>query len=197
MNATSSISSVTEPVPTDPAQVLAFWRQAGPKRWFAADAAFDVAVRDRFADLHNQAAAGRLSSWEADAPGALALILVTDQFSRNLYRHSAHAFATDELARNVAGRALARGFDQATEPALRGFFYLPFEHHEDTGSQARAVALFERLAQETGEAEGLSWARLHQDLITRFGRFPHRNAMLGRLATAEETAYLAQGGFAG
>jgi len=147
--------------------------------------------------LHAQAAAGQLSSWEKDAPGALALILVTDQFSRNLYRHSALAFATDELARHVAERALARGFDLVTEPLLRSFFYLPFEHHEDTASQARAVALFEKLAAETGQSDGLDWCKLHQGLIARFGRFPHRNAVMGRLPTPEETNYLAEGGFAG
>ena len=192
MNATSSISNAIEPN-----EVIAFWREAGPKYWFAADAGFDAAIRARFAELHNQAAAGRLSPWEEDAAGALALILVTDQFSRNLYRHSALAFATDELARNVAERAIQRGFDQMVEPALRSFFYLPFEHHEDEASQARAVALFEKLAAETGQTDGLDWCRLHQDLIARFGRFPHRNAVLGRLSTPEETAYLAQGGFAG
>ena len=177
--------------------MIAFWREAGPKFWFAADAAFDAAIRDRFAALHGEAAAGQLSAWEADAPGALALILMTDQFPRNIYRHSAHAFATDELARNVADRALARGFDRATDLLLRDFFYLPFEHHEDGASQARAVALFEKLAAETGNTNGLVWAKLHRDLIARYGRFPHRNAVLGRLSTQEEIAYLAQGGFAG
>jgi len=177
--------------------VVAFWRDAGPKRWFNADAAFDTALRRRFAALHDQAAAGRLFSWEEDALGALALVLVTDQFSRNLYRDSALAFATDEMARNVAGRALARGFDQVTEPLLRSFFYLPFEHHEDEVSQVRAVALFEKLAAETGEMDGLNWAKLHWGLIARFGRFPHRNAVLGRLSTPEEIAYLAEGGFVG
>jgi uncharacterized protein (DUF924 family) len=177
--------------------VIGFWRDAGPKRWFQADAAFDAVLHERFADLHNQAAAGRLSSWEADAPGALALILITDQFPRNLYRHSALAFATDALARNVADRALARSFDQATEASLRFFFYMPFEHHEDAASQARAVSLFEKLAAETGQSDGLDWCKMHQNLIARFGRFPHRNAVMGRLSTPEETAYLAQGGFAG
>ena len=177
--------------------MIAFWREAGTKRWFAADAAFDAAIRDGFAALHERAAAGRLAAWEEDASGALALILVTDQFPRNLYRHSAHAFATDELARNVADRALGRGFDRATEPMLRKFFYLPFEHHEDIASQARAVALFEKLAAETGETDNLNWAKLHRDLIVRFGRFPHRNAVLGRLSTPEEAAYLTEGGFAG
>ena len=113
------------------------------------------------------------------------------------YAFSALAFATDEMARHVADRALARGFDQKTEPVLRGFFYLPFEHHEDEASQARAVTLFEKLAEETGEADGLNWARLHWGLIAQFGRFPHRNAVLGRLSTPQEIAYLAQGGFAG
>ena len=197
MSAKSSISSATEVAHIKPAQVIAFWRDAGPERWFKADAAFDAALRHRFADLHGEAAAGRLSAWEENALGALALVLVTDQFSRNLYRDSALAFATDEMARNVAGRALARGFDQVTEPLLRGFFYLPFEHHEDEVSQVRAVTLFERLAEETGETSGLTWARLHWGLIARFGRFPHRNAVLGRLSTPEESAYLAEGGFAG
>jgi uncharacterized protein (DUF924 family) len=177
--------------------VIAFWRQAGPKSWFAADPAFDTAIRDGFAALHDKAATGGLAGWEDTAAGALALVLLTDQFPRNLFRHSAHAFATDELARNVADRAIGRGFDQATEPSLRLFFYLPFEHHEDAASQARAVALCERLAAETGAKDWLDYARLHQGLITRFGRFAHRNAVLGRVSTPEEIAYLAEGGFAG
>ena len=177
--------------------MLAIWRQAGPDRWFAAGPAFDSLLNESFAALHGEAARGKLSSWERDAPGALALILLTDQIPRNIFRHSAHAFATDQMARNIADRAIARGFDQATEPGLRLFFYLPFEHHEDAASQARAVALCERLAAETGTKDWLDYARLHQGLITRFGRFPHRNAVLGRLSTPEEIAYLAEGGFAG
>jgi uncharacterized protein (DUF924 family) len=192
MNARSSISSATEPE-----RVLACWRQAGPKRWFAADPAFDAALRESFAALHAEAARGTLSSWEQDAAGALALILLTDQIPRNIFRHSAHAFATDEMARNIADRAMARGFDQTTAADLRLFFYLPFEHHEDAASQARAVALCERLAAETGMKDWPDYARLHQGLIARFGRFPHRNAVLGRVSTPEEIAYLAQGGFAG
>lgn len=157
----------------------------------------DADIRERFGALHDEAAAGHLSAWEDDAAAALALVLVTDQFPRNIWRHSAHAFATDEMARNVADRAIARGFDQATEPDLRGFFYLPFEHHEDPASQARSMMLFEKLAADGGGDEGLKWARLHQDLIARFGRFPHRNTVMGRISTPEETAYLAEGGFAG
>ena len=202
MNAPSNISSAIKLVPNgpispQPAQVIAFWQEAGPGRWFNPDATFDAVIHERFSALHREAAAGHLSSWEEDAPGALALILVTDQFPRNLYRHSALAFATDEMARHVADRALAHRFDQQTQPQLRGFFYLPFEHHEDEASQVRAVTLFEKLAEETGEADGLNWARLHWGLIAQFGRFPHRNTVLGRLSTPQEIAYLAQGGFAG
>ena len=181
----------------DPEAIIAFWREAGPKRWFAADPAFDQALRDQFEEAHLAAARGTLSSWEDSAKGALALLLLTDQFPRNLYRASAHAFATDAMAREVAERALARGFDEETEAGLRAFFYLPFEHHEDAQSQARAVALFEKLSAETGDQLGLDYARLHADLIARFGRFPHRNTVLGRISTPDEIAYLAQGGFAG
>ncbi len=138
-----------------------------------------------------------MSAWEDDPAAAMALILLTDQIPRNIFRHSAHAFATDEMARHVADRTIARGFDQAAEPLLRVFFYLPFEHHEDAASQARAVALCEKLTAETGEQQWTHYARLHQGLIARFGRFPHRNAVLGRISTPQEIAYLAQGGFAG
>lgn len=178
--------------------VLDFWRDAGPRRWFARDPAFDSAIAARFEAAHRAAAQGALAAWEETPEGALALVLLTDQFSRNLYRGSAHAFATDEMARNIARRAIARGFDQALEPAMRQFFYLPFEHHEDSASQARAVALYEALAAaDDAPPQGLEYARLHAELIARFGRFPHRNAVMGRTPTPEETAYLAQGGFAG
>ena len=138
-----------------------------------------------------------MSGWEDDAAGALALLILTDQFPRNLYRGSAHAFATDTMARNLTERAIARGFDKAFEPAMRQFFYLPFQHHEDPAAQARGVTLYEALVAEGGDPRGLDYARLHAGLIARFGRFPHRNAMMGRVSTPEEAAYLAQGGFAG
>jgi uncharacterized protein (DUF924 family) len=138
-----------------------------------------------------------LAFWEKDAPGALALLLLTDQFPRNLYRGSAHAFASDAMALMIADRALARGFDRLTEALLRPFFYLPFEHHEDAASQARAVELLEQHASETGDQKSLDYARLHAELIARFGRFPHRNLVLGRQSTDEEAAYIKQGGFAG
>ena len=173
--------------------VIAFWRDAGPQKWFGGGAAFDAQIQERFGETHLIAARGELASWEDNAQGALALLLLTDQFPRNLYRQSAHAFATDEMARGIADRALARGFDAQTEASLRAFFYLSFEHHEDAASQARAVALFEKL----GDKLGLDYARLHADLIARFGRFPHRNKVMGRISTPEESAYLAQGCFAG
>jgi uncharacterized protein (DUF924 family) len=189
MNARSSISSATE--------IITFWRDAGPQRWFSHDADFDRLIAARFGDDHEAAALGDLASWEADANGALALVILTDQFPRNLYRGSAHAFATDAMARNVTERAIARGFDRAFDPPLRQFFYLPFQHHEDRAAQARAVALVEQLVADGGAAEWLRYAHLHADLIARFGRFPHRNAVMGRVPTPEETAYLAEGGFAG
>ena len=136
-------------------------------------------------------------SWEAGAGGTLALLLLTDQFPRNLYRGNAHAFATDALARATATRGIASGFDRAFDLALRPFFYLPFMHDEDMASQLRALMLYQKLVAEGGDPETLRFARLHADLIDRFGRFPHRNAAMGRIATAEETAYLAEGGFAG
>lgn len=178
---------------TQPAEIITFWRQAGPKRWFAADPGFDREVEARFGAAHRDAASGKLAAWEQDAEGALALLLLTDQFARNLYRHSAHAFATDAMARAIADRAMERGFDAATDPVMRQFFYLPLEHHEDAASQARAVALYEKL----GDAKGLQYAHIHADIIARFGRFPHRNAVMGRISTPAEIAFLKDGGFAG
>lgn len=176
-----------------PVDVLTFWREAGPKAWFAKKDAFDNAIRSRFELLHHAAARGELSDWEHAAEGTLALLLLLDQFPRNLYRGSAHQFATDPLARSIASRAVARGFDQAFEKNLRGFFYLPFEHSEDPVDQARSIALYEAM----DDPELTKWARLHADIITRFGRFPHRNACLGRETTPEEQAFLDGGGFKG
>ncbi len=174
------------------ADVVAFWRGAGPALWFARDDVFD---RDcaRFVPLHMAAARRELDDWLADAEGALALLILLDQIPRNVFRGSAHAFATDPLARAFAEQAVDAGFDMRTAPALRAFFYLPFEHSEALADQHRAMALFERL----GDAEGLRWARIHLDIIERFGRFPHRNAAFGRETTAEEQAFLDGGGFAG
>jgi uncharacterized protein (DUF924 family) len=178
---------------TKPEEVLAFWRAAGPQRWFNKDDAFDADIRARFLPTYEAAAAGRLSAWEDTAESALALLLVIDQFPRNMFRADARAYAADPLARAVAERALAHGFDQQVAVAERVFFYLPFEHSEKLADQERAVALL----RATGDADLLKWAELHADIIRRFGRFPHRNAVLGRQTTAEEQAFLDGGGFKG
>ena len=180
-----------------PQDIITFWRDAGPKKWFAHDPQFDRVIADRFGPAHRLASEGKLSAWEDGAPGAIALLILTDQFPRNIYRGSAHAFATDSLARAVADRAIARGFDQAFDLLMRQFFYLPYQHHEDMTSQNRAVAIYENYVAAGGDPETLRFARLHADLIARFGRFPHRNAVMGRISTADEIGYLASGGFAG
>ncbi len=184
------------PTPT-PADVVTFWRNAGPKKWFAKDDGFDRAIRDGFEALHVQASRGELQDWAETPEGALALLILLDQFPRNLYRGSAHAFATDPLAHGVAGRALDLGFDQQVPPELQPFFYLPFEHSERLEDQDRSVQLCERRRDATRDADTLRWAILHRDIIARFGRFPHRNRCLGRATTPEEQAFLDEGGFSG
>ena len=177
------------PLPT-PADVLAFWRDAGPAFWFKGGEAFDARCREVLGAAHMAAARRELDHWMGDAEGALALVLLLDQISRNIFRGSGHAFATDGLARLHAEAAIAAGFDLQADPALRQFFYMPFEHSESLADQQRSVALFEAL----GDADYLDYARRHLDPIARFGRFPHRNPMLGRNTTAEEQAYLDAGG---
>ena len=178
--------------PAGPQDVLAFWRAAGPDKWFTKDAAFDAEIRTRFLATYEAAAAGALA-WDDTPEGTLALLIVLDQFPRNMFRGSARAFATDPLARAVAVRAIERGFDRQIAVAERGFFYLPFEHSETLADQERGVAL----NRASGDADALKWAELHADIIRRFGRFPHRNAVLGRATTPEEQAFLDGGGFAG
>jgi uncharacterized protein (DUF924 family) len=174
------------------AEVVRFWRDAGPKAWFAKDETFDGRCR-AFEKAHHAAARREYASRELDAEGALAIILLLDQIPRNIYRDSPHAFATDRLAQAVTQRAIAKGFDAATEAALRPFFYLPLEHAEDLALQEESV----RLTASLPDPEYLKYARIHRDVIARFGRFPHRNAILGRPSTPEELAFLAEGGFAG
>jgi len=176
-----------------PAQVLAFWCEAGRKRWFSADAAFDATIRERFLPLYEAAAQGLLAAWEDTADGALALLIVLDQFPRNMFRGSARAFASDAQARAVAARALARGFDLRFPNPERRFFYLPYMHSEDMVDQQRCLSL----CAAAGDHEGVEYAVLHADIIRRFGRFPHRNAALDRLTSVDEAAFLADGGFAG
>jgi uncharacterized protein (DUF924 family) len=179
------------------ADIVDFWRAAGHQRWFEKDDAFDAAIRLKFEPTHHAAARGDYDRWIESADGALALLILLDQFPRNLYRGSGHSWATDPLARSIAAEAIERGHDKRFEPVLRNFFYLPFEHAENLADQDRAVALFEALKLETGEEGNLKWALVHRDVIARFGRFPHRNRALGRVTTAEEQAFLDDGGFAG
>jgi len=180
-----------------PADVVTFWRLAGSKRWFEKSAAFDDAIRLKFEPTHHAAARGQYDAWIETAEGALALLILLDQFPRNLYRGSAHSYATDPLARHFAREAVARGHDRETETALRIFFHLPFTHSEDIADQDRSVALNEAMKAQTGDEGNLEWALLHRDIIVRFGRFPHRNRALGRETTPEEQAFLDEGGFAG
>ncbi len=178
-------------MPAAPEAVLSFWREAGPKRWFAVDPAFDAEIRERFLATHEAAAAGRLSAWEDTAEGALALVIALDQFPRNMFRGVARAFSTDGLALAATRRAIGHGFDLKMPMPERNFFYLPFEHSENLADQERCIALTDA----TGDAEALKWAKVHHDVIRRFGRFPHRNAALGRVSAAEEIAFLEGGGF--
>jgi uncharacterized protein (DUF924 family) len=180
-------------MPAIPADIVNFWVSAGPTKWFAKNASFDDAIRLKFEPTHLAAARGEYRKWEETAEGALALLILLDQFPRNLYRDSGHAYATDPLARSIAKRAIANGFDEQVDPTLRCFFYLPFEHSEALADQELCVALNEA----AGDLEALKWARIHLDIIAKFGRFPHRNAALGRETTAEEQAFLDEGGFAG
>jgi len=168
------------------AEVVTFWREAGAERWFKKDPAFDETIRQRFLGLHEAAATGGLKSWEDSAEGTLALLLLLDQFPRNMFRGEARAFGTDALARAIAAGGLIKGFDGQAD-ALRGFFYLPFMHSEDPADQERAIALY----RAAGDDAGATWAKRHADIIRRFGRFPHRNAALGRQTTPEEQAFLA------
>jgi uncharacterized protein (DUF924 family) len=171
--------------------VIGFWfEELGRSKWFAKDAAVDEAIDDRFRLLYEV-----LSTWPAaDALAspkrALATVLVLDQFSRNLFRDDSHAFATDALAREVAAGAIARGLDKQLAPEQRIFLYLPFEHSEEAADQARAVALISAL----GDEEYTRYALAHKAVIDRFGRFPHRNEVLGRPSTPEEVAFLKEPG---
>jgi uncharacterized protein (DUF924 family) len=178
---------------TTSADVVGFWRDAGPSKWFARDDAFDLHCQSLLA-LHFAAARGELDAWREDATGALARLLLLDQIPRNVFRGSAHAYATDPLARAIALQAIDAGFDLATDESMRVFFYLPLEHSESFDDQCRPLALHrERLT--TPDAD--RWAKGHLDIIERFGRFPHRNTALGRETTAAERAFLDSGGFAG
>ena len=184
---------IEKPTLATPDEVVSFWRSAGQKRWFSKDEAFDQTCRDRFALTYEAAARGDLNEWELTPEGALALVLLLDQFPRNMFRGTKAAYRTDPAALMAADRALERGYDQNVDPELRRFFYLPFTHAEDRRHQERSVALSEAL----GDEEVIKWARHHRDIVARFGRFPHRNEILGRETTPEEARFLEESEFRG
>lgn len=189
----------------DARRVLDFWfgemtdgfcSAATRRRWFAADPAFDQEIVTQFARLLEEAARGALTAWLDEARSNLAFVIVTDQFSRQIHRGSRHAFATDALARDAARVGIERGHDRAFSIDERSFFYLPFEHSESRVDQHTSVGLFTQLVEDTAVShraiaeESLRFARGHRDIIRRFGRFPHRNACLGRASTAAEIEFL-------
>ena len=172
--------------------VTDFWRDAGPERWFRKDAAFDTLFRERFMPLHFAAARRELDDWAQTALGSLALMILLDQFPRNSFRGTAHMYSTDPLALHFARRAQGSGHGAAIDAELRLFLHLPFCHSEDLADQDLSVQLSAPLGGPAREsAEG------HREIIRRFGRFPHRNILLGRETTAEEQAFLTEGGFSG
>jgi uncharacterized protein (DUF924 family) len=183
-------AEIAAALPEEAGAVLAFWFAAGNEtRWFRADPSFDEALAERFAPLVPRAAGGAFDSWLDDPWSTLALLLLVDQIPRNVHRGTPFAFAFDAKAREVARAALARGHHLAVPERVRLFFYLPFEHSEDPADQDRAVELCRQLGDEA-----LRWAEAHRAVIRRFGRFPHRNAILGRPSTVAETAFLAEPG---
>jgi uncharacterized protein (DUF924 family) len=177
---------------SDPSAVVEFWRDAGRTRWFAKDPQFDRRFCEAFLELHEAAARGELGAWQASAEGALGLLLLLDQFPRNAFRGTPRMYATDSQARQVAAAAISAGHDLVIEPALRLFVYLPFAHSEQLSDQERSLELCKRL----GPTDAAN-AQRHRDIVHRFGRFPHRNAILGRTPRAEELRFLAEGGYAG
>ncbi|MDE2248728.1 MAG: DUF924 domain-containing protein [Xanthomonadaceae bacterium] len=185
----------------DAREVVDFWfAPAQARHWFAASEAFDERIRRRFAAAVGAALDGRLDGWADAAGGWLALLLLLDQFPRNIHRGTPAAWAGDVRASRLALSGLSRGMDRQLPAQQRVFAYLPLEHAEDSALQQRSVALFEALAAEVGPAQRerfagyLDYARRHRDVIARFGRFPHRNAALGRASSAEEARYLAETG---
>jgi uncharacterized protein (DUF924 family) len=176
-----------------PAEIVAFWREAGYDRWYGRDDAFDAEVRQHFLETWQKAAAGELSSWEGSDEGALALVIVLDQFPRNLFRGDALTYSSDALAREVAGRAIDRRVEARIESALRQFLYLPFMHSEHLPDQLRCIELLQR----DSDAESLKYAHGHADIIRRFGRFPHRNRMLGARPPPTSRPFWTRAGFPG
>ena len=185
-------SRVMRPVqPAEAPKVIEFWRAAGAEKWFAKDPEFDRDFRERFLSLHEAAIRGEFADWLRTPNEALALVLLLDQFPRNAFRGTPRMYASDAMARDTARAAITAGHDRAVATELQVFFYLPFGHSENLADQERSAGLCRRLAPHLPHAER------HRDIIRRFGRFPHRNPILGRAMMPEEQRFLDEGGFAG
>jgi uncharacterized protein (DUF924 family) len=180
------------PTPKQALDVVSFWRDAGPSKWFAKDGEFDASFYDLFLDLHEAAARGELGSLEDSSDGVLALMLLLDQFPRNAFRGTPRMYETDAMARDIADRAIRSGMDKQVPADLRVFVYIAFGHSESLADQERSVALCRTL-----RPIDLEHAKRHHDIVARFGRFPHRNLILGREMRPEEQKYLDEGGYAG
>ena len=178
----------------NPQAVRDFWFGSDRKAWFEKNPAFDEEIRRRFFSLYELAAGERLEDWQKNPAGCLALVLVLDQFPRNMFRGSAKAFAADHLARATARVILDNSWDKAMTPDERMFAYLPFEHSESLADQERCLALMQEISLFPETAELPKWAEAHLVIVRRFGRFPHRNAALGRASTPEEIEFLKQPG---
>lgn len=177
----------------DPQAIIDFWREAGPEKWFERNEAFDATIGQRFGDVYERAALGDLDSWADEPNGALALVILLDQFPRNMFRGDPAMYATDEKARKIARMALARGDAEHVPDDVNQFFVMPLMHSEILDDHDECVRWMERI----GDERNLKFANRHRDIVRRFARFPHRNALLGRRSTPEEEAFMADGGFAG
>lgn len=178
--------------PSQAVEVVRFWREAGISRWFAKDPAFDKTFRTAFLALHEQAARGELDGWTDTATGALALIILLDQFPRNCFRDTPQMYATDAHALRIAKAAAAAGLDRMVEEDLRLFVYMPYGHSEDIADHDEGAVLVRTLGAQFAQR-----AEKYSSVIRQFGRFPHRNKILGRQSTSDEEAFLEQGGFSG
>jgi len=177
-----------------PAEVLDFWFKRDRKAWFEKDSVFDAEIRSSFLSLYELGLMGELETWQQQPASCLALVILLDQFSRNMFRDSARAFAADHLAREAARLILDNCWDKGMSPDERMFAYLPFEHSESLADQERCLALMKEIAVFPQTAEMPKWAEAHLAIIRRFGRFPHRNAALGRTSTPDEAEFLNQPG---
>ncbi|MEX3015070.1 DUF924 family protein [Gymnodinialimonas hymeniacidonis] len=177
---------------TSAKDVVAFWHEAGPEKWYAKDDAFDQAIRDQFGAAWKAAHDGGLRNWAVDAEGALGLVILLDQFPRNMFRDDPRAYATDAAALEVSGQMIANGWDRQIDEPMRQFVYMPFMHSEEMAHQEICIDLMESRMEEGNNA---LHARVHREIIARFGRFPYRNGPLERGMTAEEQTFIDEGGY--